>query len=186
MNTKLMAALAAAAIGIAAASHARAAAPLLSKQTCEGILAETTDEHGNPRYRLDIAHEDDSDIKCRAAAMDVSRHMLLDICTVGKVCIISGILGDFSHRDFHWKKGTMKISAPPSALYGTTVDEFLHEPDRHAHPRSIEQYRQMDTHDLAGFCRDAGHLQQCLQKFDAVLTSLASDPSVKGEQVNTK
>jgi hypothetical protein len=54
-------------------------------------------------------------------------------------------------------------------LYGKTDEEFLDSADRYAHPRSVDQYRHIvPNDDIAGMCRSAGHVKECLSRLHDV------------------
>ena len=61
---------------------------------------------------------------------------------------------------------SVAFAANAKNFYGTTDDEFFNAPDRYANPRSIQQYRSIAPSgvDVAGFCRSAEHLDQCLAR----------------------
>ena len=53
-------------------------------------------------------------------------------------------------------------------LYGTTENNILDSPDRHAHPRSVKDYRRFvpESFDMYGMCRNAGHPDQCIWRLN--------------------
>jgi hypothetical protein len=57
--------------------------------------------------------------------------------------------------------------AMAGSLYGTTDNDFFTAKDRYAHTRTVEEYRRIipTNYDMYGFCRSAGHIKECLQRF---------------------
>jgi hypothetical protein len=71
------------------------------------------------------------------------------------------------------------------SLYGTTEQDFLHAPDREAHLRMVEEYRD-DLHrfnfeaadDPAELCRHAAHIPQCIEALNAWLNLLTTEKGI--------
>jgi hypothetical protein len=57
------------------------------------------------------------------------------------------------------------------SLYGTTDHDFFAAKDRHAQPRSVEEYRRIvpNNYDPLGWCRRAEHILECLVPMNHML-----------------
>ena len=82
----------------------------------------------------------------------------------------SSAYADGVFSDYQMFRHICSQNPPPKdmladCLYGFENHTFFDAKDRFAHPRSVEQYRKLvpDNADVYGMCRNAGHINYCLQ-----------------------